>query len=53
MAFVTLNKKSLETNYNYLSNLFKKHDKEWAPVVKMLCGHKRRLSKEHLKIIEL
>ena len=43
MAFVTLNKKSLETNYNYLSNLFKKHDKEWAPVVKMLCGHKQFL----------
>jgi len=43
MAFVTLNKKSLETNYNYLKQLFKKHDKEWSPVVKMLCGHKEFL----------
>jgi predicted amino acid racemase len=43
MAYVTLNKKSLETNYNYLSSLFRKHDKEWAPVVKMLCGHKQFL----------
>jgi len=43
MAFVTLNKKSLSINYKYLQELFKKHDKEWAPVVKMLCGHKQFL----------
>tara|TARA_R110001583_G_scaffold71180_1_gene200827 strand:+ start:34300 stop:35373 length:1074 start_codon:yes stop_codon:yes gene_type:complete len=40
MAFVTLNKKSLATNYKYLQDLFKKDNKEWSPVVKMLCGHK-------------
>ena len=43
MAFVTLNKKSLATNYSYLQELFKKHGKEWSPVVKMLCGHKQFL----------
>ncbi|UMB62164.1 alanine/ornithine racemase family PLP-dependent enzyme [Lutibacter sp. A80] len=43
MAYVTLNKKSLSINYKYLQELFKKHDKEWAPVVKMLCGHKQFL----------
>lgn len=43
MAFVTLNKKSLATNYTYLSNLFKANDKDWSPVVKMLCGHREFL----------
>jgi predicted amino acid racemase len=43
MAVVTLNKKSLETNYKYLQELFKKHNKTWAPVLKMLCGNKKFL----------
>jgi len=43
MAFITLNRKSLAHNYSYLSNLFAKHDIEWAPVLKMLCGNKKYL----------
>lgn len=39
MAFVTLEKKSLKQNYDFLEQLFKKHNIEWAPVVKMLCGN--------------
>lgn len=40
MAYVTLGKSSLRHNYNYLDQLFKDHDIEWAPVVKMLCGNR-------------
>ncbi len=40
MAYVTLNKKSLAINYNYLQQMFNKNDVEWAPVLKMLCGNK-------------
>lgn len=40
MATVTLGKTSLRHNYNYLNTLFKEHDIEWAPVVKLLCGNK-------------
>lgn len=40
MAFVTLGKSSLQHNYNYLDSLFKKHNIEWAPVLKLLCGNK-------------
>lgn len=40
MAFITLNKKSLTHNYSYLQELFKTHGREWAPVLKMLCGNK-------------
>lgn len=43
MAFLTLNKKSLEINYKYLQELFQKHNKTWAPVLKMLCGNKKFL----------
>ncbi|HLS30008.1 MAG TPA: alanine/ornithine racemase family PLP-dependent enzyme [Flavobacteriaceae bacterium] len=39
MAFVTLEKSSLKQNYDFLDKLFKKHNIEWAPVVKMLCGN--------------
>lgn len=39
MAYVTLGKKSLKHNYNFLDKLFTKHGIEWAPVVKMLCGN--------------
>lgn len=41
MAFIELYKDKLRTNYNYLDGLFKKHDKEWAIVTKMLCGNKK------------
>lgn len=43
MAFVTLGKSSLQHNYNFLNTLFKKHNVEWAPVVKMLCGNEKYL----------
>ncbi len=43
MAFVTLSKSSLKHNYNYLDNLFKKNNIEWAPVLKLLCGNKTYL----------
>lgn len=39
MAYITLNKKSLANNYSFLQSLFKTHHKEWAPVLKMLCGN--------------
>jgi ornithine racemase len=39
MAYISLNRNSLAHNYNYLDSLFKKHDIEWAPVVKLLCGN--------------
>jgi predicted amino acid racemase len=40
MAFIELNKKKLETNYNYLDNLFSSRGIEWAVVSKMLCGNR-------------
>lgn len=40
MAYITLNKKSLAQNYSFLQALFTNHQKEWAPVLKMLCGNK-------------
>lgn len=43
MAFITLNKASLENNYKYLQNLFSQHDIEWAPVLKLLCGNESYL----------
>ncbi len=43
MAYITLNRKSLEINYSYLQQLFKKNGIEWAPVLKMLCGNKTYL----------
>ncbi len=43
MAFITLSKSSLKTNYNFLQKLFEKNNMEWAPVVKMLCGNKKYL----------
>lgn len=43
MAFITLDKKKLKDNYNYLNNLFNNHSIEWAIVTKMLCGNKAYL----------
>jgi predicted amino acid racemase len=40
MAYITLNKKSLAHNYSFLQLLFSSHQKEWAPVLKLLCGNK-------------
>ncbi len=39
MAHITLEKEALKHNYDFLSSLFKEHEIEWAPVVKMLCGN--------------
>ncbi|WP_462319552.1 alanine racemase, partial [Marinilabilia sp.] len=43
MAFITLDRKRLKDNYNYLNNLFKDHEIEWSIVTKMLCGNKAYL----------
>ncbi|MCA1744392.1 MAG: alanine racemase [Bacteroidales bacterium] len=40
MAFITLNRTKLKENYNYLDDLFKKSQIEWAVVTKLLCGNK-------------
>lgn len=39
MAYLTLDRKKLKTNYDYLNNLFKSNGIEWAIVTKMLCGY--------------
>lgn len=38
MAYVTLNKKNLISNFNYLKRLFEENNREWAIVSKLLCG---------------
>ncbi|PWD98179.1 alanine racemase [Marinilabilia rubra] len=43
MAFITLDRKKLKDNYNYLNNLFNDHEIEWSIVTKMLCGNKAYL----------
>lgn len=40
MAYITLNRKSLAHNYSFLQDSFRSHGREWAPVLKMLCGNK-------------
>ena len=40
MAYITFSKKKLRKNFNYLNNLFKKKEIQWAIVSKLLCGHK-------------
>ncbi|WP_417590686.1 alanine racemase [Owenweeksia hongkongensis] len=39
MAYLTLDRKKLKTNYDYLNKLFKSNGIEWAIVTKMLCGY--------------
>lgn len=43
MAFVTLSKSSLKTNYQFLQKMFGENNIEWAPVLKMLCGNQKYL----------
>ncbi len=43
MAFITLDKKKLKTNYDFLQKLFSENGIEWAIVTKMLCGEKKYL----------
>src|SRR6056297_2599057 len=49
MAYIELDIKKLRENYNYLDQLFKKHDIQFSVVTKMLCGNKLFLS-ELLKL---
>lgn len=39
MAYLTLDKKKLKTNYDYLEHLFRSNEIEWSIVTKMLCGY--------------
>lgn len=39
MAYIELYKEKLEHNYNFLNVLFKKHNKDWGVVSKLLCGN--------------
>lgn len=39
MAYITLNRKKLQQNYQFLDNLFKSRIIEWGVVSKMLCGN--------------
>lgn len=43
MAYITLVRKKLRENYEYLDQLFGKHKIDWAIVTKMLCGNKTYL----------
>lgn len=40
MAYVTLDRKKLKSNFQYLDKIFKNRDIEWAVVSKVLCGNK-------------
>ncbi len=40
MAFITLNKEKLKSNFNYLNKIFKSNDIQWSVVSKLLCGNK-------------
>lgn len=39
MAYITLDKKKLQKNYEYLSAVFAANNIEWSIVTKMLCGN--------------
>jgi predicted amino acid racemase len=41
MAYIELYKKKLKHNYDFLDKLFRKHNKEWAVVTKLLCGNRK------------
>lgn len=40
MAFITLDREKLRFNFEYLNNVFKHDEIEWAIVTKVLCGNK-------------
>jgi len=44
MAFVKLGTKKLEENFQFLNNLFKDRQIQWAIVSKVLCGNKLYLN---------
>ncbi len=39
MAYITLNRKKLSENFNYLTDLFNSQGIQWAIVTKVLCGN--------------
>ncbi len=41
MAYIELYRKKLKHNYDFLDKLFRKHNKEWAVVTKLLCGNRK------------
>jgi len=43
MAYIELYKDKLRKNYEFLDNLFKENEIEWAAVTKLLCGNKTYL----------
>ncbi|WP_370087114.1 alanine racemase [Ekhidna sp.] len=43
MAFIELYKDKLKKNYQFLDNLFKENNIEWAVVSKLLCGNEKYL----------
>ncbi|SDL73434.1 alanine racemase [Chryseobacterium taihuense] len=43
MSHITLNTSKLLHNYNYLNELFKENNIEWAVVAKLLCGNEKFL----------
>ena len=43
MAFLKLYRDKLAHNYKFLDDTFKKYDKEWAVVTKLLCGNEAYL----------
>lgn len=43
MAYIELNRKKLQHNYNHLDQLFKAHNIEWGIVSKVFCGSKTYL----------
>ncbi len=43
MAVLTLNHLKLKSNFEYLDQLFKKHEIQWSVVSKILCGNKEFL----------
>lgn len=44
MAYITLNKEALAQNYHSLDKLMTRKGVEWAPVLKLLCGHREFVS---------
>ncbi|MCB0548340.1 MAG: alanine racemase [Phaeodactylibacter sp.] len=43
MAYLTLNRKNLKQNYDFLDELFRENETDWAIVTKLLCGNEAYL----------
>lgn len=39
MAYLTLDRKKLKHNFEFIDQLMEKHEKDWAVVTKLLCGN--------------